>query len=366
MHKFSAIAAVSSAIVFLWATPARAATEIPYHLHGPDWTTWEADGDTGFGPVSHRHPVAAGENGDAAHQHYDAQAFLGPDPNGSFEPSGMYGVWINRTAFVDGDAPLFGEYATNGFGHGYINESSTTNLPRYKFIDDTGGGIPQAMKDRVNQAFSIWGSIAAQVSPTSGKQLSTGIAFVETTGAAYEIEIHWDDISDAANGGAAPIFAEGLYDKDSASRIKTTFDSNPAHEWDFTNTAGATQLDKMHFLSIALHEIGHLLFLEHSGDKDEDLMAPGATGVGDVLGDAIGSTSHRWFGLEEIAGEGDYFAGIKYERTVEAGAFSTTDISDLESVAAIKRLYSIPVPEPGTILLLVGGAGAIALRRRRR
>ncbi len=303
----------------------------------------------------HKHPApGASENGDSAHQHYYRPTnavdvpFLGP--NNGEEPWTAPGVWINRKLFNTAPDPPYDdtEYAANRVAHSYI---SSDQCPRYKFVD--AGTMPNDAESRVTDAFDLWAGIEADKSPTTGKELDTGICFESTTGNDFEIKIEWTDLSPDANfnGGAFFTTATGLHNQVTL-KFDSTTDANTSFPWDFTLDALTSDLDEYHFMSVALHELGHVVRLRHSPDQDDDLMQPP---VGLPLENAVGDFSYRWSAYTNTAhSENDFFTGRRFRRDVAgaAGAVSNIVIQDHESPDGIKSLYSIPiVPEPSTALL---------------
>ncbi len=356
------VVSVTLAISCLVFAATQRAQALPMHPHGDPWTAFERDGDRG-GPVTavHGHPApGASEAGDESHQHYVAKEFKGGD-RGSYEPWGVYGAWDNRSAFVDGDVPFTDkpEYTANKIGHGFIEEVAG-KMPRYKF--DFAAGTDAATKTSVTNgvtgAFDLWGGIKADVSPATAKPLVTGIGFEKVDTGASEIVVHWSDIDDGSGGGFVEGLAEGTYN--SADPVDVFFDSSFA--WDFVIDDALSDLAKWHFFSVALHEVGHLLFLLHSLAQDIDLMTPT---VGAPLAAAVNSLSYRWSGYVEAANEvDDRFFGTKYTRLADGGN-TPTAIADRESVEAVKSLYSIPLPSPTTLSIFAFGLAVAAVLRRR-
>jgi len=241
------------------------ANAIPLHAHGDPWTSFERDGDRG-GAVTlvHAHPSPGGhEAGDESHQHFDTVPIPGPAPAGGIQPWAAFGVWDNRRAFVDGDVPFTdkAEYTANRVSHGYIEEAAWT-MPRYTFDDN----VPNNAIDMITIAFDLWGGIEARRSPTTGKKLDTGIGFVHEgdNKKAHEMRVHWINDNGNSGGGFVEGLAEGTYG--AADVIDVSFDNSLM--WDFT--LAGLDLTSWHFLSVALHEIGHMMFLEHSPTRDTD------------------------------------------------------------------------------------------------
>jgi hypothetical protein len=370
MHARSSLAtaALAAAVLFTVDRPAGA---IPVHPHGPEWTSSERDGDKGVGRVDHRHPAPAGsENGDSAHQHYIAPApntpFPGPAGGAGTQPFNVFGAWLERRAYIDVDAPFTddGEYNASRVGHSFIE---WTERPRYRFVD---ADMPQAARKRVAEAFRLWGGIRAHESPVTGKTLRTGIGFEQTAGNNFEIEVRWRDIADNANGGcvhvrdATPCGSLLAADDGFQNRVFVEFDSTTAagvdFDWDFTAAAALSDLGKFHFLSVALHELGHLMFLLHSPTRDTDLMNPP---VGLPLGANVGDTSYRWDSYLNNPGENDSFQGLRFTRL--ADGIGNANVADRDSPDGIKSLYSIPIPQPATLPLVGLGVAALGWLVRR-
>ena len=358
--------------VLLFAVLARSdaaiAAGIPLHAHGPDWVAWEADSQ-GVNTVLHQHDSAQ-EEGDTAHNHYLDKGFGGWDDFG--EQFSAFGVWIDRTAYVevdDGDLPgAADEPLSRQFPqapHGWI---SSNLKPRYKFIDGATDAEkwetdPKAKvaKPLIEDAFDLWSGIQAHESPVTDQTLQTGFGFQHTAGNEFEIEVKWKDFDDASGGGRVLTRGDdGTHN--SANTLKIEFDNS--FDWDFGDDGFVSDPDKWHFLSVALHEVGHLGLLEHQNDAD--LMDPP---VGRPLDVALGSTSHRFDDLVNNPGENDFFSGTLFTRDV-GGLIAKSFIEDNESIDGIKSLYSIAIPEPSTFVICVVGmillGGGYTCRRFRR
>lgn len=343
------------------------AAGIPSHPHGPDWIAWEQDGDEGVGRADHDHTKPqASENGDTAHNHYRNQDFGGWDD--FTQRWSSYGVWIDRTGFIDQTAPFDTNMATTILPHGWINADLK---PRFKFVDGAVNAekwgvsaTAQSAKPLIESAFSEWSKIKAEESPVlfggTGKKLKTGFGFDSTLGANFEISVLWKDIDDNSGGGVSGGFSAG--DHTSANPFTLTFDSS--YNWDFTANAAASDTTKWHFLSVALHEVGHLSFLEHQSDNDggfADLMDPSVGEPVSVL-DADGSWRYDSY-VDVPNSEADYFSGVKL--TTNGRATTSVAIQDFDSPDGIKSLYSIPIPEPAALLLVsMGGMLGVMFKRR--
>jgi len=255
-------------------------THCPGHQHDAATVHWEADGGLpggwglpapGGGCHNHRDTCnfnALSEEGgynpveDPAHPTWYHQVIIE-----DYEP---YAVWDCRAVREDDDADF-------DAGHGFINEfpalgGGPAEIPRYRFHvdaagndpDPTGGPWPAAAQTAIRNAFSQWSAIASD-------RLNhvVGLEFREVArDAEAEIVIHWHNID-----------ALGLTDLNPGGLSTVTFDSDPgdpapAEPW-FYGAAAATPAGQFHFLTIALHETGHVVGLDDQGDhaaNDDDNM----------------------------------------------------------------------------------------------
>jgi hypothetical protein len=349
---------VALALVF---ASSNAQAQIPVHYHGTGFTSWERDGDIGAGPVAHDHTTGiTGEEGDTAHQHYMAESFHG-GANGAV-PFSFYGAWLDRTATVETTASFDtnATYTASHVGHGWINPLTR---PRYRFDGAawTTDATAMAAKAVIQAAFGNYGLIHADYSLATGVGMQTGFGFSFTTGGTSEILVQWNNFA-AASGCGSTTVPDGTHT--SASPVLLEFDSNARCDYDMNIGAAASDLSKWHLYSVALHEIGHLTFQEHVAGRDTHIMAPS---VGAPLGANVGDLSYRWDSLIDNPGENDYFQGTRYTRNNLGGA-DTLTIQDIDIVRGVKSMYSIPVPEPGSIMLIGIGMGGsfVALRRRKK
>ena len=207
------------------------------------------------------------------HQHHDRDPFTddtGRVP-GRYDFSDDTLIWDNRSLRYDNNG--------NGIfdlGHGFIDEDQygfgrqrqrPDMRPRYRFA----ANVPTDAQKVVNEAFAEWSSIA---SPNN--DLFTGIEFVVTTGEEAEIEIQWRDIipdglicivgrANDSECGATPGAGVQLW---------IVFDSVllPGESWHFGGMAAIrNSKTERHFKSIALHELGHAVGLDHI-DNWQDVM----------------------------------------------------------------------------------------------
>lgn len=286
---------------------------IPFHAHGEFPTTWESDAE-GTGSTHPNNPALGNwdpEAGDTRHQHYDAAPLV--DRQRTNEPFSVWGVWDNRTAYSLPAA------AYPVVPHGFIDESNVNNIPRYRFFGDVWNTDNQAKSalPLIDSAFQEWSALQAGVSPVSGLKLITGLAFaaVKPTDVA-EIDIIWGGTNDLGINRRA-IGADGIvtnYDV----HFKSTVD------W-FFGKAADTPVDKYHFYSTALHEIGHVVGLWEQLDKDD----------------------------------------IMYFEQGKGSTGAVFDTLDVDSKRGAYALYSIPVSEPSSIFLLSIGVIGLVLTRKR-
>lgn len=320
------LAYMSAVVGLVLGMSARAHALSVAHWHGANPTTWESDGDRGLFET-HKHTDVKTEAGDSPHQHYNALSFGGWDNWG--DPWSAFGVWADERFYADNTDPFDAQYPP--VPHGFINEYSgnalddmttagtSDHIPDY-FFENPDQWNDDAM-DMVVAAFGAWSALQAGTSPVSGLPLITGLEFEPTVVRENaEIILRWQDIDPLGLTEWKNWGWNGTRD------LTVTFDSNPSSPWHYGEDPTNCPPGEYHFYSIGLHEIGHVVGLYHQTDLDDVMIWQFGTGPN---GPAFGA-------IDQDSREGAY------------------------------ALYSIPVPEPVTVLgvfLGVSGVGAYIRRR---
>lgn len=236
-----------------------------------------------------------------------------------------YSVWVNETYRVfDGSG---GGAAEEFFSHGFIIEDKK-NMPEYQFLGDNTtlfdvAGNAFDAKPGVRTAFGTWSGLTED-----DPHLNLGLEFREfaNDGDAAEIKVSFVDYINGAvaawNPGALTLQFR-RYD-DAAKTTK--------HKWYIgANAAGiANDAAVDDYLTVALHEVGHVVGLDHQNDTD-DIMTT-------------------------LAGRGD---------KVKAGEVFRKLSGD--DILGARDLYSIPaVPEPEIWVMIAAGLGLVSFATRRR
>jgi hypothetical protein len=190
-----------------------------------------------------------------------------------------YAVWDDRNRRED-DAGAF------DLGHGFIDEYGFGAGPlavRYKFSTVAGEQPPgnaaeqQAFRDLVDNAFAQWSALQA-VPP-----LITGLQFERVTGAT-ELTVRWIDCAGLGQCGVAP------------GPPNITFDSNTGAAgapgrggWSLEVNPANVPNDEFHFLSTAIHEVGHVVGLDEQDDGDDVMIRSRDQGCPQHAGAPAGS-----------------------------------------------------------------------------
>jgi hypothetical protein len=171
--------------------------------------------------------------------------------------------------------------------YGFIDESSSDNVPRYKFVGDAWERRPAAAEARLQivRAFAGWSSLAAGTSETTGEPLKTGLEFRQVAAdSAAEIEISWRHLRSVAT-------TDRTFDRSGVVSV-TKLAFNASTRWAF-GVASATPANRMHFYSTALHEVGHLAGLWESVDRRNVMIHRRTPGPNGPSFDALDEASRR-------------------------------------------------------------------------
>ncbi|MCX5674004.1 MAG: matrixin family metalloprotease [Planctomycetota bacterium] len=288
--------------------------------HPPEHHSWDVVmGNDVFHNHHYYDHFDVGPPGDAVPGHKLGQRFWGAVQGDPYDP---YSVWINETYHVyDGSA---GGAVKEYFSHGFIIEQAST-MPEFKFIGTEfwlydEAGEKQDMRDEVRWAFNQWSGIT-QDDP----HLLMGLEFREENpydGDAAEITVAFVDYL-PSDPGFVTYAQWGPADRTlEFARYFDAAKQNPIY-W-YAQDGDVKAMVDSHanadIYSTALHELGHCVGLDHQDDYDDIMYArAGLRPTYTLYGDA----AYRAFAQDDILGARD--------------------------------LYSIPIPEPLTMLGLCLG-----------
>ncbi|MCH7697748.1 MAG: matrixin family metalloprotease [Chloroflexi bacterium] len=314
----------------------------------------------------------APQNPDATlHQHVAARNF------GGFsvirEPYGSAGnVFDNLTLRYD-DVDAFDR------GHGFIDEDGygfdqgTNAIVRYKFdanLPNPGGDLNP--RKRIREAFgelavtgvanSGWGKIQA-----SDPRLVTGLAFREVTSGNAEIRIRW---AATEADGTTPLGAVGLTQSPggegstSGDRIVIiTF--NSGKPWEYRRNPGDTSDAEFHFLTTALHEIGHAVGLDEQRDFDDVMyfkQSKGCAGTVQFSGKATGGDG---WSLQDTTKTRDWVADefkddfVRITSGTGAQGWGQIGSNDKDTLNLSSRASWPPAPDGTSQYEIVDGSSAL-------
>ena len=300
--KYGILIAISVGIV--WCGPLVYAVPVPFHYpdtveHPETPCPWK----DGCEPYHHQHR--------SAHQVMNWGTIEGRYDG--------YAVWSNENF----NFPEPHDTTSHG-SHGFIEENPAP-APDFFFAGDWTFGNGAKAKSLISQAFGVWSAIESDK-----PNLITGILFSEITiDFLAEIRVYWATAAEFPGLATTIAFFDPYHPHGTGNDTYYDIVFKRDNDWYFDgDNAGFLASGKADdFYTVALHETGHIIGLDHQSDLD------------DILETMAGSRN------SVLAG----------------GAFRMLSVDDLNGE---RDLYSVPIPEPATLVLL--GLGGLALLHRRR
>ena len=190
-----------------------------------------------------------------------------------------------------------------------------------QFFQFDGAITDAALQNLIRDAFAAWETV-------------TNIDFVEVAdSAASNIRLGWDAIDGKLNTLGEAYTSWNRDDVNTAVRGEIRFDT--AETWSLSKTVH----DASNFYALALHEIGHVLGLDHTDDINT-IMFP-------IIGNTVDLSSGDIAGVEWIYGD---------THAAAAAPNAPYKVADIELVAATYQFFTSFVPTDAGFRYLISSA----------
>lgn len=186
------------------------------------------------------------------------------------EPFTVLGCWDNQEYRFDDLGSIFQE------AHCYVNNWASSETVAYSFVGPWPSSAKNLVRDVVDQ-FNNLGTPVTTTVPHGKTGYSIGFEFSEVSGSA-DVEFVWGTTPLPGQVVALWVPTESVYSTSSTHQL--FFDPMPASDfpgWDYAASSSEEDDTKFHFMSVALHEIGHVVGFAHQADTD-DVMQAGTSG----------------------------------------------------------------------------------------
>ena len=374
--------ALLSGWLILCAAPSARADPIYFDYPGvPEHSghvTWSAPGPDG--KLFHQHHYhkspdpPPGRREDAILGHDIAHELSGQRKEPHYD---AYSHWVNETYRVFGRVRPNGGFAPGSqefFSHGFII-TDDLNTPEYKLVgpDDPGlkpdpddpapflgpkctlpdgaclwdsKGMGFDPRNLVRDAFKTWSTIDND----DPAHLILGLRFREETGADDPAEIKVEFVDHVESDGRAVAAAWNTGTRTLRfARYRDQAAQEPI-KWYLGANAANIGLNDLDFFTVALHEVGHIVGLDHQSDADDVMY----TSAGEFNAIRVDNGTFRSLSNDDKLGALDL-----YTIPCAQGPAPRGSADELPASCAV-------VSAPPAALLLCVGLCALALIRRRR